>query len=268
MPQNPSPNEVLPISVCIIAGNEAHRIGRALSSVHGWVEEIIVVINHDVSDGTEKVAEKFGAKVFLEPWKGYVRQKNSAAEKASQPWILGIDSDEAVSPALRLSLTSALRKESDQPRHAAFEFPRCSRYFGAWIRHGDWYPDYSKRLWARGKARWVGDEPHDSLQVDGLVGRIVGDLEHHSMESMEHQMRKTLKYAEVFANHCLQHHRNVTWMDLFFRPPLRFLRSYLLKLGFLDGWRGYAVAWTAAYYTFLRYFKALEAQGKIKMDRE
>jgi glycosyltransferase involved in cell wall biosynthesis len=268
MPQNLSPNEVLPISVCIIAGNEAHRIGRALSSVQGWVQEIVVVINHDVSDGTEKVAEKFGAKVFLEPWKGYVRQKNSAAEKASQPWILGIDSDEAVSPALRLSLTTALRNESDQPRHAAFEFPRCSRYFGAWIRHGDWYPDYSKRLWARGKARWVGDEPHDSLQVDGLVGRIVGDLEHHSMESMEHQMRKTLKYAEVFANHCLQHHRNVTWMDLFFRPPLRFLRSYLLKLGFLDGWRGYAVAWTAAYYTFLRYFKALEAQGKIKMDRE
>ncbi len=80
-----------PISVCIIAGNEATRIGRALESVVGWAGEIIVVINHDVNDGTEKIAPSFGAKVFRELWKGHIAQKNSAAEKASQPWLLGLD---------------------------------------------------------------------------------------------------------------------------------------------------------------------------------
>jgi len=268
MPSPRPPQEPIPVSVCIIAGNEAHRIGRALTSVAGWVREIIVVINEDGTDGTDRIAESHGARVFREPWKGYIRQKNSAAEKATQPWILGIDSDEAVSPALRDQLIQTVLGETSPPRFAAYEFPRCSRYFGAWIRYGDWYPDWSKRLWARGKARWVGDEPHDYLQVDGSVARIRGDLEHYSMDSIEHQMRKTMKYADVFAIHCQQNGRTVKWSDLFFRPPIRFFRSYILKLGFLDGWRGYAVAVTAAFYTFLRYFKALQAQGKIKLDPE
>ena len=91
----------LPISVCMIAGNEAHRIHRALDSVSSWVEEIIVVINDDVTDGTDKIAAGFGAKVFREPWKGYGPQKNSAADKATQPWLLNLDADEEVTPALR-----------------------------------------------------------------------------------------------------------------------------------------------------------------------
>ncbi len=97
-------NQRTPVSVCLIAGNEARRIRAALESVSGWVEEIIVLLNDDVNDGTDRIAESFGAKVFREPWKGHIAQKNSAAQKATQTWLLGLDADEAISPALRAEI--------------------------------------------------------------------------------------------------------------------------------------------------------------------
>src|SRR6186997_2501165 len=113
----------LPISVCMISGAEAHRIGRALASVSDWVSEIIVVLNDEVVDGTEQIAIKHGARICREPWKGFIGQKNSATEKASQPWLLGLDADEEVSPELREEIEAAASRESvDAP--AAYEFPR------------------------------------------------------------------------------------------------------------------------------------------------
>src|SRR4051812_28610483 len=115
----------LPISVCIIAGAEAKRIARALESIRDWCAEIIVVINEEVADGTDEIASRFGAKIFREPWKGHIAQKNSAAEKASQQWILGLDSDEAVSPELKAEIQQAFTR-GETARFAAFSFPRCT----------------------------------------------------------------------------------------------------------------------------------------------
>ena len=130
----------LPISVCIISGSEAHRIRPALQSVAGWTSEIILVLNEEVSDGTDAIAREFGATVFREPWKGFVAQKNSAAEKASGEWLLSLDADEVVSPELRDEIVEVLGALALLPESCAgFNFPRCSRYFGRWIRHGDWY---------------------------------------------------------------------------------------------------------------------------------
>jgi glycosyltransferase involved in cell wall biosynthesis len=109
-PKNTLPR--LPVAVCVIAGAEAHRLHRALASVAGWTSEIIVVLNEEVSDGTDKIAEEFGAKVFREPWKGFVAQKNSAADKAAQPWLLGLDADEEVSP----ELCGEIQNHSRSPR--------------------------------------------------------------------------------------------------------------------------------------------------------
>lgn len=139
----------LPISVCLIAGNEAHRIRRALESVAGWTSEIIVVLNDDVSDGTDKIAAEFGAKVFRELWKGHIAQKNSTAQKASQTWILGLDADEVVSGELKSEIQGLFARPEQFSDIAAFSFPRCTYYCGRWIRHGDWYPDRQIRLWRR-----------------------------------------------------------------------------------------------------------------------
>jgi len=248
----------LPISVCIVSGAEAHRIGRALESVAGWVSEIIVVVDDRTQDGTEKVVEEFGGKVFREPWKGFIGQKNSATEKASQPWLLGLDADEAVSARLRTELHQLFQDNPD--RSNAYSMPRCSFYLGRWIRHGDWYPDRCTRLWRRGHGCWAGEEPHACPEVEPPVGRLKGDLLHYTMESYERQIAKTVAYADDFVNTCRANGRRISALDLWFRPTFRFLRSYLFRLGFLDGWQGYSIAWMTAFYTFLRYAKAKAAQ--------
>lgn len=264
-----STDQRLPLSVCIISGAEAHRILRTLDSVAAWVREIIVVINDDVADGTDQIAISSGAMVFREPWKGHIAQKNSAANKATQPWILALDADEVVSPELRAEIAGLLAESSPHEKSALYySFPRCAFYCGRWIRHGDWYPDRQTRLWRRGHARWGGVDPHDKLLVDGPVNRLHQDLFHYTAETINHQILKTMKYADDFVQHCAENKKEVTFLDLLFRPIWRFLRAYFLRLGFLDGWQGLAIAWLTAFYTFLRYVRVREVQSGKKCLNE
>ncbi len=248
----------LPISVCMIAGNEAARIRPTLESVADWASEIILVMNEEVHDGTDAIAAEYGAKVFREPWKGFGPQKQSAAEKCTQPWLLNLDADEVVSSELRQEITRLLDDPSRRRPFAAYSFPRCTFYCGRWIRHGDWYPDRQIRLWQRGKARWTPAMVHEKLQVEGTVGRLRGELQHHSMDGLNHHVRKSLEYSDIFRH---QHAgRKVGILELGFRPWWRFMRSYFLRRGFLDGWQGYAAARLAATEVFLRYAKIRETQ--------
>ncbi len=244
----------------MISGAEAHRIGRALESVVGWTSEIIVVLNQEVSDGTDLIARKFGATVFREPWKGHIAQKNSAADRAVQPWLLGLDADEAVSPHLRSEIEATLQNRAASDRFAAFSFPRLSWYCGRWIRHGDWYPDRQTRLWRKSRARWGGVDPHDKLIVDGPVGKLQSDLYHFSRESINVHLRKLIPFSDEFVR---QHASSGTQpgpFDLAVRPLWRFFRAYLLRLGFLDGWPGYYIAAHTAFSTVVRYAKLREAK--------
>ena len=254
----------LPISVCMIAGPEASRIGKGLASVASWVSEIILVLNENVHDGTEEIALQHRAKVFREPWKGHIAQKNSAAQKAAQEWVLGLDADEVVSPELREEIHSALADPAQNKSFAAFSFPRLSWHCGRWIRHGDWYPDRQTRLWRRGRAKWGGVDPHDKLEVDGRIGRLRGELLLYTSEGLDRMIAKTMTYAEDFVPQCEQERRQVGFIDLLTRPAWRFTRGYVLRFGFLDGWQGLSVAWMGAFYTFLRYAKVLEARQQTK----
>lgn len=246
-----------PISVCLIAGNEAARIRRALDSVAGWASEIIVVLNDDVSDGTDKICEAAGAKVFREPWKGYVGQKNSAAEKCSQPWLLNLDADEEATAGLRAEISRAIAASGEK---AAFRFPRCTRFCGRWIRHGDWYPDRQTRLWRRGRARWVGESVHERLEVDGAVGTLSAELLHHTAETIDAHIAKIPRYTDEFARDAAARGHRPGGFDLLARPAWRFFRGYIFRGGFLDGWQGAYIAWTTAFYTATRYAKTRAAQ--------
>jgi glycosyltransferase involved in cell wall biosynthesis len=254
----------LPISVCLIAGNEAARLPRALASVSGWTAEIIVVINDDVADGTDQIAEAAGAKVFREKWKGHIAQKNSAAAKAAQPWLLGLDADEEVSPGLRDEIRRALAA-SDAP--AAFCFPRLTQFCGRWIRHGDWYPDRQTRLWRRGRADWGGVDPHDKLTVQGGVGKLQNDLLHYNAETIDRQIAKISSYSESLARDALARGKTSGVAELLARPAWRLFRSYFLRLGFLDGWQGAYIAWMTAFYTATRYAKICAAQKESPPPR-
>jgi glycosyltransferase involved in cell wall biosynthesis len=257
----PEPELVpLPISVCMISSAEAHRIGRALESVALWASEIIVVLNEEVKDGTEELALKYGAKVYREPWKGFVGQKQSAAEKATQPWLLNLDADEVVPQPLAQELAQVV--SSTSLPHAAYEFPRCTFYCGRWIRHGDWYPDRVLRLWKRGKARWTGEEPHAYLQVDGSVGRLRADMLHQSNENIARQVSKIVPYNEGFARKRVQSGRSAGFFELALRPWWRFIRAYIFRLGFLDGWQGFYIAALSCFSTLTRYALVREAKER------
>lgn len=249
----------LPLSVCIISGAEAGRIGCALESVAGWVSEIIVVLNAEVTDGTEEIARQHGARVFREPWKGFVGQKNSAAEKATQPWLLNIDADESVSPDLASEIAATVRQPGAQ---AAYEFPRCTFYCGRWIRHGDWYPDRVCRLWQRGRAKWIGQEPHARLEVNGEVRRLGSDLLHYSNESIARQIAKIAPYHQDLVQRLVAKGKSPGLLELAFRPWWRFTRGYLFRLGFLDGWQGFYIASLSAFSTLTRYALVREAEKK------
>jgi len=242
----------------MIAGAEAQRIGRALESVASWTGEINLVLNDDVSDGTDRIAQQHGARIFREPWKGYVAQKNSAAARATQSWVLGLDADEAVSEALRDEIIRLLSDPAASLGFDAFSFPRCSHFCGRWIRHGDWYPDRQTRLWRRGRASWSGQDPHDKLLVTGQTGRLKADLLHFTAVDLNHQIIKSLKYADYFVQQHREKDSGASTLSLLLRPAWRFVRGYVFRLGFLDGWQGLTVARVAAFQTFLRHARLRE----------
>ena len=248
-----------PISVCFISGAEAHRIGRALESVAGWTSEIIVLLNEDVRDGTEEIALRHGAKVFREPWKGFLAQKKSVTERATQTWVLSLDADEELSPELRSEIQQTLANPGP---FVAFEFPRCTLYCGRWIRHGDWYPDRVRRLWKKDCGNWTGLDPHPYVEVRGKLGRLRSDLLHFSNESIDRTLAKIAPYSTDFVRNQLARGRTTGFLDLAVRPFWRFFRAYVLRLGFLDGWPGYYIAWMNAFSTVTRYTKVLEAHAE------
>jgi glycosyltransferase involved in cell wall biosynthesis len=252
----------LPISVCMISEAEASRIGRALESVAGFASEIIVVLNAEVTDDTERIAVEHGAKVFREPWKGFIAQKNSVAEKASQEWLLNLDADEIVPPALAEEIAGVVSTPTS--RHAAYEFPRCSFYCGRWIRHGDWYPDRVLRLWKRGAARWTGQDPHARLEVKGTVGRLRSDLLHHSNESIARQIAKIVPYQAEFVKQRFAQGRSAGFFELAARPGWRFIRAYCVRLGFLDGWQGFYIAALNSFSTLTRYALVRETEKQSR----
>lgn len=251
----------LPITVCMVSGAEAERIGRSLASVSEWVDEIVIVLNEEVADSTEEVARAYGAKIFREPWKGYVRQKQSACVKASNQWLLLLDSDESVSRELRRSIERLFASDIELNRFAAYSFPRCTLFCGRWLRHGDWYPDLSTRLWRKDLGSIQGKDPHDKVQVNGNVGRLRGDLLHYSVRSINHQLGKIPNYADYFVRERRAAGRTARWIDLTFRPCWTFFRGYILRRGFLDGWQGYYVARMNAFTTLTRYAKLREAES-------
>lgn len=250
----------LPISVCIVAGNEAHRIRPALDSVKDWTTEIILAIDDKVMDGTDKIAAGYGAKIISQPWRGHAVHRNFASANASQPWLLAIDADEIVTPELRDEIIALFQQNKLNPPCAAYRFPRCTFYHGRWIRHGDWFPDRKARLWQRDRADWGDRHLHESLVVNGVTGDLKNELRHHSMESLAHEIRKALVSADYFAEECAAKNKRVSFLEILFRPGWRFFRAYYLKLGFLDGWQGFVIARITAIYTFLRYLRAYQAQ--------
>jgi glycosyltransferase involved in cell wall biosynthesis len=250
----------LPLSVVIIAKNEAAVLPRCLASVQGWVAEIVVALN-DTTDGSDTVARERGAVVHRLPWRGYRDTKNAAAALATQTWILALDADEEVSPALRDSLREFFR--GDVNTAVGARFPRKVWFIDRWITHGDWYPDLSLRLFRRDRARWGGDAiVHEKVECDGPVSTLRGDLHHYSFPSLASHVAKINPFADLFVEQQKAKGGRFSLAAAIFRPGWRFFRAYVLKRGFLDGYPGLYIARATAFGAFVRYSRLYEMENR------
>ena len=239
------------ITATIITLNEERNIGRAIESLR-CCDEILIVDSGSV-DRTVELAEKLGAQVVEAGWLGYAAQKNRAAAQAAHDWILSLDADEALSEALEAEIWNV---KKNGPRYDAYTMPRLAQYLGRWILHGGWYPDRKIRLYNRHKAKWVGDFVHESVQVDGKIGHLDTNLLHFTCASLAEHVKTVDRYTTLAAQELASRKIRIGWLRLIVEPPWTFIRTYFLRLGFLDGLEGMMIAYMAAFYTFLKYAKA------------
>ncbi|MCK6506570.1 glycosyltransferase family 2 protein [Myxococcota bacterium] len=251
---------MLPLSVAIIARDEADRLPLAIASVRGLAREVVVVESGS-SDDTAAVAAALGARVVQTDWPGHVAQKNRALQACTEPWVLCLDADEQVSPALAASIRRAL---GEGPSVDGYALSRLSWWQGAAVRHGTWYPDRRLRLVRRQGARWGGQNPHDRLEVDGPVGRLEGDLVHHPYRSLGEHLATIDRYTAIAAAELAAAGTRAGWADVALRPLLHFVKAYLLKAGFRDGVRGLCLAWLGASYVALKWGRRHLEQGSSR----
>ena len=249
-----------PISACIITYNEEKNIEACLESI-SWVEEIIVVDSMS-SDRTIERCRKHTEKVYQQEWQGHVKQKNYALEFARHEWVLCLDADERVSPELRREIEECLSGEKQAAD--GYFFPRHSFYLGRWINHGGWYPDYKLRLFRKSKGRWGGKDPHDRVMLDGSSAYLKSDLLHYVYRNLSHQLQTVDNFSAITATILDEEGERFSAAQLFFRPVLKFLGTYFIKRGFMDGLPGFIISVVSSFYVFLRYAKLWELQQRGK----
>jgi glycosyltransferase involved in cell wall biosynthesis len=250
------------LSVTIIAWNEEERLRACLESV-AWADEIVVV-DAESADKTASLAREFTDKVWVRPWPGFGVQKNFALDQATGRWILSLDADERVTPELALRITAIVNEDGPAD---GYLIARRNLFWGAWVRHGGLYPDYQLRLFRRGAGRFAENAVHESVRVSGRVETLAEPLLHQSYRDLEDFVRRSNRYSTLAASDWLRHGRRVTVPDLIMKPLARFFSMYIIRRGFLDGWRGLVLAILYAEYVFLRMAKAWEIRRAQGPDR-
>jgi glycosyltransferase involved in cell wall biosynthesis len=241
-------------SVVIIAKNAAAKLAACLDSA-SFADEMLVV-DSGSSDGTAELAARHGARVLQKEWLGFGRQKQYAIEAARHDWVLCLDADERVSAPLRASVLAALAA----PAAEAYAMPRCNRFMGRWLRHGEGYPDWSLRLFDRRHARWSDDPVHERVLTDAPVARIRGDLLHDSAETLTDYLEKQNRYTSLQAEALFKAGKRAGVAQLLLSPALRFVKFYFLRLGFLDGTPGLVHIVIGCCNSFHKYAKLIALQ--------
>jgi len=245
-----------PLSLAVTAFNEERRLGNCLESARGLVREIIVV-DSGSTDGTKTVAEASGARVVSQEWLGHSAQKQVALDACTQSWVLILDADETLSVELRQSISDFFGN-GDVDWFSGCRFNRKVKFLGRWITHGDWYPDTKIRLVRRDKAHLGGNAAHDTVLVEGAVKHLRGDLLHDSYPTIQSYLDKIGPFADEFVQRQSANGKHWSLAANLLRPFWRFIRAYLLRLGFLDGFPGFWIAYATAFSVFVRYSRGYE----------
>jgi glycosyltransferase involved in cell wall biosynthesis len=265
------------ISVVIVTHNEEANLSRTLQSLSTLLfsygkrnSEEVIVVDSGSTDRTIEIAKSFGAKVFVEEWKGYAAQKNSAIDKATGAWILSLDADEAVSPELVKEIGEALGKQlllraeqpPDRPVFAdAFSMPRQNLFLQKPIWHGGFWPDRKVRLFRNGTGRFAMRPVHESVQVTGRVAELNGALIHHSYPTLSDYLEHMNRYSSLGAEMVVAKDNGkvrFSAINIVLRPLATFIYNYFFRLGFLDGREGLLLHLYHAVYVSWKYAKAWE----------
>jgi glycosyltransferase involved in cell wall biosynthesis len=243
------------LSVTVITRQESANIQGALESV-AWADEIVVV-DSESTDDTVAQAKLFTERVVVRPWAGYAAQKNFAASLCAHDWILSLDADERVTPELAAEIRATL---AAAPPHAAYRMPRVAHHLGRWIRTTDWYPDDQLRLYDRRAAQWSGAYVHESVVVNGTIGRLRHELHHYPYHDVADHLETIDRYTTLAAREMNEKGRRSGLLQIGGHPPFAFLRNYLLRGGFRDGVPGLIISTLNAYYVFLKFSKLWQLQ--------
>ncbi len=263
---NPGESPALPVSVAIVTLNEEANLPRLLASVRGLAGEIVIV-DSGSTDRTAALARESGARFEVAPWSGFIAQKNRALDLCTQPWVLFLDADEALSPELADSLRG-LFANGREPTGDGFFLNRRTWYLGAWIWHA-WYPEWRLRLLRRGAGRWGGLDPHAKLEVAGPTARLDGDLLHYSFRDLQDHLERTIRYSRTMADSFAARGKVFRWHYLVLSPWVAVFKHLVLKQGWRDGWRGWLVSIIRGIDVFAKYAFLLEKKltGSAGDDR-
>ena len=243
---------MVPISVVVITFNEEKNLGRCLASVHDVADDIVVLDSFS-ADRTKEIAEQHGARFFEHAFDGHVEQKNRAISYAKYPHVLSLDADEALNDKLK---TEILRVKEDFDADGYY-FNRLTNYCGKWVRHSGWYPDRKLRLWDSRKGQWKGINPHDRYEMEAgsKTEHLKGDLLHYSFYSIEQHMDTINKFSSIAAQMRYRKGHKFSLLKLLISPFWKFLKSYIFKGGFKDGFYGFVICKNSAHSTFLKQVK-------------
>lgn len=244
-----------PVSAVLITLNAARSLDATLASL-AFADEVLIV-DSGSTDGTRQIAEARGARFVDMAWHGFGRQKQRAVEAAKHEWVLCVDADEVVSAELRRAVEAALSTRTAK----VYAMPRCNRFMGRWLRHGEGYPDWSVRLFDRRAARWSDDAVHERVLTVSAVERLRGDLMHDSAETLASYLAKQQRYTDLQAARLAHDGRVSNFVRMLFSPVMRFIRFYFVRAGFLDGMPGLAHILIGCKNSFDKYAKALRGPG-------
>jgi len=249
-----SPERTERVTATIICFNEETNIREALESVK-WCDEIVVVDSFS-TDRTVEISREYTDRIFQRTWPGFVEQKAFALAQVRTPWVLNLDADERVSPALRSEAESVLC----DPRADGYYVPRLVYYLGRWWWRGGWYPDYRLRLFRRDHAVWGGMDPHEKVVLRGRTVRLRGPLLHFTYRDTAAHLATINAFTGVAVRELRLRGRKASLLDMIVRPAWRFVRFYVVRRGFLEGIAGLFASQTAAFYVFTKYAKLWESR--------
>lgn len=257
--------ERIPITVQIPTFNESAQIAKVLASVCEWADDVLVVDSYSTDD-TARIAESMGARVLQHEYLNYATQNNWGLQHCRHDWVLVVDADERVTPALAEEIRGLMCQQGGPPC-TAYTIHRDNTVFGSRIRFSGWQHDQVNRFFDRRHTRFRDLEVHAGTETTGTIGHLAGHLEHYPYPHLDDYFEKFRRYTTWSANDAWKRGRRARWWHLLFRPGLEFLRKYILSQGFRDGVPGLVLCLLSAFYQYTRFAKLWAMEQAVLHNR-